>query len=161
MTTTSNKLYAEFDPEKSFRQKGQHAHSLSEDSSELVVLVDADGLVKYVSPSITPLLGFAAEEVVGQDAHSFIHPDDLGILLRGADESERVSGKNRSHECRLRSKKGTWRWFEGSGINLLQVPGVGVIVSAFRTIDQEKAAMHMHWGKFDQSEHFVQFYEHD
>jgi len=76
-------------------------------------------------------------------------------------EIRRSPGKSLRAEYRLRSKDGSWRWFEGSGTNLLQVPGIGAIVGTFRDITKRKLASRSHWSEMSESEHFVQFCETD
>src|SRR6266702_6422836 len=68
-------------------------------------------------------------------------------------------GKSLSAEYRLCCKDGSWRWFEGSGTNLLHVPGIEAIVGNFRDVTERKVAPHSHWSEMSASEHFVQFYE--
>jgi PAS domain-containing protein len=47
---------------------------------ELVQIIDATGLIRYVSPAITRVLGYQPEEVQGKESASFVHSDDLPRL---------------------------------------------------------------------------------
>lgn len=44
---------------------------------DLLILVDAQGGVQNISPSVTTLLGYTTDEVLGKNAFSFIHPEDV------------------------------------------------------------------------------------
>ncbi|MFN3165740.1 MAG: PAS domain S-box protein [Phycisphaeraceae bacterium] len=95
------------DSEARYRTLADHAY-------DMLWRVSAQGVFTYVSPSITKLMGFEPEEVVGTDAFSYFHPDDL----------ERVRGKHaklapESPEFedvhRYRRKDGSYIVFEAVG----------------------------------------------
>lgn len=44
---------------------------------DLVVLFDALGVVRYVNPAVTRLLGLHPDEAIGRNVLDFVHPDDL------------------------------------------------------------------------------------
>jgi len=162
MTVASNKIHGSSEPKAVFRQNGQLSHSLSSNGSEVVVLVNAEGTVTYVSPSIITLLGYTLEEIVGCHIRFLIHPDDFDATQWGSGKTEADSSLyDEYREYRLRCKDGSWRSFEGSRTNLLQVPGVGAIVGTFRTVTQQKLTLPVQRSQMHASEHFVQFYEED
>jgi diguanylate cyclase (GGDEF)-like protein/PAS domain S-box-containing protein len=85
---------------------------LTENTSDLVRLLDITGKVTYVSPSIERLLGFGVQEFLGLPAKSLMHPDDLamaGAILR--DISSGAVDKGMS-TYRLRNKADEYRYFE-------------------------------------------------
>lgn len=49
---------------------------VAENTSDIIVLVDNQAIVRYVSPSIQPTLGYIIEEYDGMDAFDIIHPED-------------------------------------------------------------------------------------
>ncbi|MFL5625573.1 MAG: PAS domain S-box protein [Ktedonobacteraceae bacterium] len=159
MTTTSKKTHTGLETEEAFRQTEQGYRSLIENSSDIIALINTEGIVTYVSPSITPILGYTPQEIVGCHARDLVHPDDLDIMQRVLEEIGQTLGRSLSAEYRLHCKDGSWRWFEGNETNLLQVPGIGAIVGNFRDITKQKLALPLNWGEMSESEHFVQFYE--
>ncbi|MBV9258202.1 MAG: PAS domain S-box protein, partial [Ktedonobacteraceae bacterium] len=108
--------------------------ALIEHSSDVIILANAEGIVTYVSPSLTSVLGYTSEEFIGLSSLTLIHPDDLSALQKISYEIRRSPGKSLSSEYRLRCKDGSWRWFEGTGTNLLHNPDVEAIVGNFRDI---------------------------
>lgn len=112
---------------------------LVEHSTDIITLIAADGRVSYVSPSITEMLGYTPQEVVGLHALSLIHPDDLSKMQRLFTEIMQSSRYRLSAEYRLRCKDGAWRWFEGTATNLLHDQDVQAIVGNFRDITERKA----------------------
>jgi PAS domain S-box-containing protein len=161
MAPTSKKTHASSQPEKVLRQNEHSSRPLTEDNSEIIALLNAEDIITYVSPSITSILGYTPEEIEGCHARVFVHPDDLDTMQWVLGEIGQSPGKSIRAEYRLHCKDGSWRWFEGSGTNLLQVPGIGAIVGTFRAIAKRKLAPRSHWSEMSASEHFVQFCETD
>ena len=63
--------------------KAEMIRSLFENSSDLMHVVGAGGLLKLVNPAWTHLLGWREDEVVGKPAIDFNHPDDnVGLRER-------------------------------------------------------------------------------
>jgi PAS domain S-box-containing protein len=114
--------------------------ALIEHSSDVIMLVNAEGIMTYVSSSITLALGYTPDEFIGLSFLTFVHTDDLPILQKISYETRHFPGKSLSAEYRLRSKDGSWRWFEGTGTNLLLNPDVNAIVGNFRNITARKRA---------------------
>jgi diguanylate cyclase (GGDEF)-like protein/PAS domain S-box-containing protein len=110
--------------------------TLVEHSPVAVVLVDADAIVTWISPAVTPMLGYQPAELVGSPAADLTHPDDLSrvmgtlaALLAGADDLELLI-------VRIRHKDGTWRHVDIAGVNLLEDPEVGAILVNLRDVTE-------------------------
>ena len=114
--------------------------ALIENSSDIIVLLDAYGKVSYVSPSITRIMGYPSEDFLGCNALDFVHPDDLDGMSGLFQSILQSPRKSLSVEYRLRCHDGSWRWFEGVETNLLDDPEVGAIVGNFRDITERKQA---------------------
>jgi PAS domain S-box-containing protein len=56
--------------EERFRALAQHA-------SDIVTLLEADGIIRYQSPSVERILGYQPEEMLGKNAFDYVHPEDL------------------------------------------------------------------------------------
>jgi PAS domain S-box-containing protein len=105
-----------------------------EHSSDALALLSADGMLLYVSPSITRMLGYAVADLVGQSGFALVHPEDqdsartlFGQLLQ--DPGATVTGR-----VRVRHQNGSWRWVESVGTNLLEQPDVRAIVANYRDV---------------------------
>lgn len=110
--------------------------ALTEQSPDVTLLLDESGTITYISPSVTSLMGYRPEELVGSTAFLLAHPDDSHILQAILSDILAAPGKTRRAEYRLRCKDGSYRWFEGSGTNLLQIAGVEAIVGNFRDSEE-------------------------
>jgi PAS domain-containing protein len=51
--------------------------SLIHNSSNLISILEADGTIRYVSPTIHDILGYKPKELIGKKTFEFIHPDDM------------------------------------------------------------------------------------
>lgn len=87
--------------EREFRQVVEH-------STDLIVILDAERIVRYASPSATRLLE-PGEELVGRPILDFIHPDDRGLIERRATASTPDSSP---FLARVRTRGGNWARFE-------------------------------------------------
>ncbi len=133
---------------------------LIEHSADGVILLDAMGTYLYCSPSVTSILGFEAEELLGQDAFARCHPEDrqgnqelFGQLLSNP-------GRLVTDEYRYRHKDGTYRWLEGTGANWLAEPAIGGIVVNFRDITERKQAEERLWAALREKESLLKEVHH-
>ncbi len=121
------------------RQSEARLAALVQNASDVISIIDATGVVRYVSPSVERLLGYTPQECIG-DAHSeLIHPDDhtrlkafFATLRTGVTPVPPL-------EARLRRCDGTWMYVEILGSNLLHDPNVGGILLNTRDITERKA----------------------
>jgi PAS domain S-box-containing protein len=114
--------------------------SLIEKSEDMITLALPDGKLIYVSPAVTRVLGYTAEELNCIPAFELIHPDDLPDLIESTLSIMEVPGKSFFRTQRLLNKEGTWTWCEGTITNLMEEPGINALVSNFRNITERKMA---------------------
>ena len=117
--------------------------ALIEESSDVVALVDRDGIFTYVSPSVVKVLGYSPDEMIGMNAIELVHPLDLDSIRQLFEDLLGDSSKTASSEIRYREKNGSYRWIEGIGKNLIDDPSVGAIVVNCRDITDRKVADEM------------------
>ena len=100
-----------------------------------------DGTIRYLSPSVERVLGYAPEEMVGTSTAEYVHPDDV---QRARGELEALLSKPGVHpaavETRVRHKDGSWRHLEGMATNLLDDPAVeGLVFNQRDVTDRVRA----------------------
>src|SRR5256885_15112872 len=78
--------------------------TLIEHSVDAIALVDSRGKVLYLSPSIERLSGYTPEELVGQIAFEFVHPDDQSSTMAALGGVLQESGTTLLVEYRLQHK---------------------------------------------------------
>ena len=138
----------------SIRQAGEkqaalQAHHASEErfraliqnAADLIVVIDAEGVIRYVSPSSERILGYLPEEAIGRNFLDWVHPDDVPIAKRSLASRGKTPGTSQSIiEVRSLHKNGTWRMIEVLGTNLLAEPAVRGIVMNMRDVTERKQA---------------------
>jgi diguanylate cyclase (GGDEF)-like protein/PAS domain S-box-containing protein len=94
------------------KASAEHFRFLTENTSDLVRLLNMQGKVMYVSPSVQRLLGFTVEEFLELPAKTLMHPDDLPLAASVLGDI--TSGKldKGISTYRLRNKAGEYRYFE-------------------------------------------------
>ncbi|MEU6980617.1 EAL domain-containing protein [Streptomyces sp. NPDC046371] len=92
-------------------QKENHFRSLVQGSSDVIMIAAPTGILRYVSPAASGVYGREAEELIGSELASLIHPEDLGGVVHevrrflAAPPSEEPTTRI---ECRFRSGRGDW-----------------------------------------------------
>ena len=105
--------------------------ALLENGTDLILILDAEGICRYVSPSQERILGFPLNEVIGKSAFELVHADDLSQIV---ETFQRALLSPRGHlpvaKYRMRHRNGSWCFFEGAIANLLERRAVkGVVVT--------------------------------
>ncbi len=119
--------------------KDAYFRSLIENASDVITILEPNGLIRYESPSIEHVLRYSPEELVGCNAFEFIHPEDIARIQEIFQEILRQSGTVRCNEFRFRHKDGSWRVFEAIGKNLIDDPAVrGIIVNSRDITDRKR-----------------------
>jgi diguanylate cyclase (GGDEF)-like protein/PAS domain S-box-containing protein len=124
----------------SARESEQRFRHLIENASDMVLVLEESGSIRYVSPAIERIMGYHPDEVIGRDIFEFVHPEDLlstrTLFLQLLDSTEKVI----TVELRNQRKDGTWCHIEATTQNLLEKPGVrGIVVNA-RDLSERKLA---------------------
>lgn len=99
--------------------------------SDIVVLIDAEGVLRFVNPRIETILGYRADDVLGRNIFDFIHPDDIPRATLEFSETVQRQGEGVPSVLRLRGIAGAWVPFEIIANNQLNDPEIqGVIFTA-------------------------------
>jgi diguanylate cyclase (GGDEF)-like protein/PAS domain S-box-containing protein len=121
------------------RNSEEHFRVLTQNSSDIVTLLGAVGTIRYQSLSVERILGYGPEEIIGDNAFEYVHPDDRERVEIAFAEGLVDPSRRPSVEYRFRHKDGSWVWLESIGTNLLDDPGVGEYVVNSRDITERKA----------------------
>jgi len=107
---------------------------LAENASDLIVQSSAEGRIMWASPSVTRLMGWTADDALGEPALDFVHPDDLPVVAAAVGRV--MSGEPMVAQSRIRMADGTYRWYDTAITPVLDADGtVTGRISAFHDID--------------------------
>ena len=105
--------------------------ALIENIQDTVTVLDADGRVRYTSPSVERLTGYPPEDRVGRSILDLVVPEDAEEARAALAAAFATPGAERTATTRIRHADGTVRWVEVSARNLLHDPNVaGIVVNA-------------------------------
>ncbi|MBE0650309.1 MAG: PAS domain S-box protein [Bacteroidales bacterium] len=113
---------------------------LIKNSFDMIVLLDADGIQRYVSESCEKILGYKSEELIDIPViDEMLHPEDQGKVLNGFKE---ILEKNRNGgvQYRHKHKKGGWVYLEANGTNQINNPAIKSVVLNVRDVTDRKLA---------------------
>ncbi|MEM9695884.1 MAG: PAS domain S-box protein, partial [Myxococcota bacterium] len=85
---------------------------LAENSREWVCRHDLDGTYRYASPACVELVGYRAEELVGENPYSFFHPEDIPRIRAESHELAQRGEAPSMVTYRFRHRRGHWIWLE-------------------------------------------------
>jgi PAS domain S-box-containing protein len=97
--------------ELELHHREEYFRSLIEYASDLITLVDEEGVIQFQSPSIERVLELKPEQVAGRNLSEFTHPDDLPRLSAMINRAVANPDSPVSIECRLRHHDGAWHLF--------------------------------------------------
>ena len=107
-------------------------------SSDLITLIDADLVIGYQTPSITRLLGYAEDELLGTSLGDLTHPEDRLSLLSAHGDTVTGVRSDTLSSLRLRHRDGNWRHVQSIHTNLLADPDVRAVVVTTRDVTEQK-----------------------
>jgi PAS domain S-box-containing protein len=126
--------------EQALRRSEEHFRSLIENASDIITIVNADGTIRYKSPSLERLLGYKPEELIGKSAFDLVHPDDLSSVLSIFKDGIQNPGALVLAEFRYRHKDGSWRTLESIGKTIVEDSGQVCMIVNSRDITERKQA---------------------
>jgi diguanylate cyclase (GGDEF)-like protein/PAS domain S-box-containing protein len=112
--------------------------ALVHNSSDLITLVDADLAITYQTPSITRLLGYAEDELIGTQLADLTHPEDRLSLVAARAEATSADQASATSHLRLRHRDGSYRHVQSIHTNLLGDPDVRAVVVTTRDVTAQK-----------------------
>ncbi len=109
--------------------------TLLDSVQELLTILSPDGIIQFASAGFTRVLGHRTEDLVGSSIIDLLlHVNDAdGVRERLRDLSASGGGKF-AGRCRLRSKDGSWRWFDAEARDHTNLPAIEGIVVNFRDV---------------------------
>lgn len=98
-------------------QKESHFRSLVQGSSDVIMIAEPSGVLRYVSPAAAGVYRRDAEDLMGTELSSIIHPDDLGGVVHELRRFLAAPARDEPTtriECRFGSGTGDWLHVEST-----------------------------------------------
>ncbi len=126
--------------EERLQRREAYYRALVENGSDVIIVVNAEGKIKYESPGMERVLGYRAAERVGRSSFELIHPEDVaGVeeayvrILRGDTRHVRV-------EFRMRHRDGSWRIVEAMTSGPFDSDGERVGIVNLRDVSERRGS---------------------
>jgi len=113
---------------------------LLQNISDIIALVDESGVITYVSPSVTEILGYEENEVLGKNIFDLIHPENVGEAFTELQKALPHPGYNTTLEVKVLHKNGDYIYIEAKGTNQLYNPLIKALLITCRDITERKEA---------------------
>lgn len=130
--------------ESAVRQNEARFQALVQHSSDVIMIVERDGTLRYASPSMASVFGHDPTRLVGTPLLALLHPDDVPAATHFLDELARTTARPGAAssgvlkaEWRLAHATGNWMTVDTVGTNLLHEPGVGGLVLNTRDVTEQ------------------------
>jgi len=123
---------------QALNESSDQFRQMVENSHDILTIRDADGRVRYISPSIHSVLGYQQEEIIGSTGFELLHPEDRSAVESAQSKFWNNPGARGSIQYRAKHANGTWVSLEVVAYNLLDHPAVRGVVINGRDISQRK-----------------------
>jgi diguanylate cyclase (GGDEF)-like protein/PAS domain S-box-containing protein len=120
------------------RKSEKYFKEITENSSDIVIITDKNGDIKYCSRSIERFTGYKPEELIGRSGFLFIHPDDVERAVVDYGKTILTTDSAIPNSFRIVCKDGSERCLEGLGKNLLDNPDVAGFIMNVRDITERR-----------------------
>jgi diguanylate cyclase (GGDEF)-like protein/PAS domain S-box-containing protein len=118
------------------RLKEERFRLLVQNSSDVVTIIRADGVVDYISPAVGRVLGVTPDSMVGSNIGARVHPDDRSIVREHVQRVAAEPGLTATYQARLEHADGSYRMLEITTANMLDEPCVRGLVSNSRDVTE-------------------------
>ncbi len=136
IVANSRDITEQIEQDEKILQSEQRFKALVQEGSDLIGILDINGVYRYISPTSTTILGFTPEQLVGKNPFDFLHRDDVEKTLASL---KKVVNEQKVlvEPFRFQNSKKEWRWIETVLTNMMDNPAVNGIVANSRDITEK------------------------
>ncbi len=135
-------IMEKFKAEKLLKEKEKKFRTLINKSSEVIMLIDENLDIYFISDSIKSVLDRDPKDILDQSAidliEELVHKEDVEGFTEALKECIQDEKHVLRMEVRYMHNDGTWHWIEAEGRNRLSDPVVKGVVINFRDITYHK-----------------------
>jgi diguanylate cyclase (GGDEF)-like protein/PAS domain S-box-containing protein len=132
----ANRLVAELSGR--LRRSETRFRSMVQNSSDLVILLDRDARMIFISPAVERILGGTVAARTDRPVGELVHDEDTEWILALLERLAATPGSVSGGEVRMHHVDGRWRWVELVGTNLMHDPDVRGIVLNCRDVTDRR-----------------------
>ena len=127
------------DMDAKLRREEQRFRALADQSSDIIVLLNREGVITYENPAVEKALGLKIEERIGATGFEHLHPDDFKLVADTYDILfSDINAPVQQSDIRFRHINGSWRTFEVVASNLIHDKVIEAVIINLRDITERK-----------------------
>jgi len=128
---TIGKVIWEKETELKLYQNDQMLKGIVNNSSEITLILNEFGIVKFITPAVTRVMGYDVEEVVGNNIFDYFHTSDHDKALEAFMRRKESGGVGVYETYRMRAKFGGYKYLRTITSNNLETAGLeGFVINA-------------------------------
>jgi len=110
------------------KQSEEMYRSLIENINEVIFMIDAQGIITYISPTVERYIGYSSETMIGQSFRNYVVQEDWPVIE--ANLPHALSGQRSEFEFRITERNGAIRYVVANtqvlvqGDNLVSLQGI-------------------------------------
>ena len=124
--------------QKALRESEERLRILVKNSSDSLVILNADGSQRYVSPAAERITGFPAAELEGRSLETIIHPEDMPGIQSAWEETVAHPEKTVTVQYRHIHKTKGWVFSEAIAQSFLHVPAINGVIASVRDVSERR-----------------------
>lgn len=109
-----------------------------ENVSDLIVILDREGFIRYQSPSVSRVLGYGPDELIGKPGLDYLHHAERTAAIDALTHPAQLLQDVVLINCQVKNEEGGWCDLEGTATNLLAHPTVDGIVLNLRDVTERR-----------------------
>ena len=126
--------------EEALREREHRFRCMLDSARDIIAIAGPDHRYAFVSSAVERVLGYTVEEYCGRALRELLHPDDVARVEAIRARVRSTPGASATMEARVRHKDGHYVWMESSGVNLIDDPAIGGVLSTQHDVGERVAA---------------------
>ena len=122
------------DAEAELARREKYFRALTENSLDVLFIINREGDYSYISASIENTLGWAPAELMGKSFLTNIHPEDTARAREAFQDMLKHPQKTVRLECRKQHKNGTWVHLESFARSAFDDPDIAGVIAHTRDV---------------------------
>ncbi len=125
---------------KKLRESEEKFRTLIANISDVIIILDREGTVRYISPNLSRHFGWEPRDLQGKKFHETVHPDDCGMVQRQVADLMDQPERTLTLAYRYRTPDQSYLHIELTLVNLLAMPRIRGLVGNFRDVSDRIAS---------------------
>ncbi|MBU1567368.1 MAG: PAS domain S-box protein, partial [Proteobacteria bacterium] len=141
LTAVSQQIAVAIDRKRfldNLQESEERLNFLVKNSSDILVIINADGSQRYSSPAAERITGFAMAELESRTIDTLVHPDDMDVVKKAWDEAVKHPEKTVTVQFRHVHKTRGWIYSEAVAQSFLAEPATNGVIANVRDITEHK-----------------------